>query len=190
MLNASAKTNSSLLWHGIIKSIPPLKLGHCHLISSGNSVNIWNDPWMPSLQGFIPPHSPSPSDIQLVAELIIPGTRLWNHDLLHAFFDQQTASSIQQIHLSASPTEDTAIRAKNPSSKFSIKLAYLANQEARFTSSGPLSKKDWSKLWVLKINERLKLFLWKIAWDSLPIREFLCCRIYDIDSICPRCHGS
>ena len=145
---------------------------------------------MLSFQGFIPPHSPSHSDIQLVAELIILGTRPWNHDLLHVFFYQQTASSIQQIHLSASPTEDTAIWAKNPSGKFSVKLAYLVDQEARFTSSGPLSKKDWSKLWALKINEQLKLFLWKIAWDSLPIKEFLCRRICHIDSICPRCHGS
>nr|POE94088.1 putative mitochondrial protein [Quercus suber] len=115
LLNASAKTNSSPLWHGIIKPIPLLKLGHCHLISSGNSINIWNDPWIPSLQGFIPPYPPSPSDIQLVAELIILGTRLWNRDLLHALFDQQTASSIQQIHLSTSPTKDTAIWAKNSS---------------------------------------------------------------------------
>ncbi|KAF3953185.1 hypothetical protein CMV_021349 [Castanea mollissima] len=190
LLYASAKTNSSPLWHGIIKSVPLLKLGHCHLISSGNFVNIWNDPWIPSLQGFIPPYPPTPSDIQLVAELIISGTRLWNSHLLHVLFDQQIASSIQQIHLSASPTEDTAIWAMNPSGKFSVKLAYLIDQEARFTPSGPLSKKAWSKLWALKINERLKLFLWKIAWDSLPTREFLCHRIHDMDSVCPRCHGS
>ena len=30
----------------------------------------------------------------------------------------------------------------------------------------------------------------EIAWDSLPTREFLCHRIDDMDSICPRCHGS
>jgi len=87
LLNVSAKTNSSPVWHGIIKFVPLLKLGHCHLISSRNFVNIWNDPWIPSLQGFIPSYPPSPSDIQLVAKLIIPGTRLWNRDLLHALFD-------------------------------------------------------------------------------------------------------
>lgn len=97
--------------------------------------------------------------IKLVAKLIILGTRLWNRHLLHALFDHQTASSIQQIHLSVSPTEDTAIWAKSPSGKFSVKSAYLADQEVRFTPSGPLSKKAWSKLWALKINERLKLFL-------------------------------
>ena len=54
LLNASTNTNSSPLWHGIIKFVPLLKLGHYHLISLGNSVNIWNNPWIPSLQGFIP----------------------------------------------------------------------------------------------------------------------------------------
>ena len=87
LLNVTTKTNSSPLWHGIIKSVPLLKLAHCHLISSGNFVNIWNDSWIPTLQGFIPLYPPSPSDIQLVAELLIPGTRLWNRDLLHALFD-------------------------------------------------------------------------------------------------------
>ena len=91
---------------------------------------------------FHPLHPPTPLDIQLVVELIILGTRLCNRDLLPALFDQQTASSIQQIHLFASPTEDTAIWAKNPSGKFSVKSAYLADQEARFTPSSPLSKKD------------------------------------------------
>jgi hypothetical protein len=44
-------------------------------------------------------------------------------------------------------------------------------------------------LWNLKVNERLKLMLWKIAWESLPTKEFIGNRIHLDDINCPHCNS-
>ncbi|KAK7857124.1 hypothetical protein CFP56_019810 [Quercus suber] len=75
-------------------------------------------------------------DQQLVSDIIVPKTRQWNRALLHNLFDHDTASFIQQIHIPFTPVADSTIWAKCPSGKFSVKSAYLADQNAKFTNSG------------------------------------------------------
>ena len=187
LLTASAKPSASPIWKGITKSIPLLRKGYYFHINSGSSVNIWHDPWIPSLHGFIPSTPLVPHTQHLVAELLIPGTRIWNRDLLLSLFDLPTVNSIQQIHLAASLAEDTIFWASNPRGEFTVKSALLIDQSARLSHSDPLFSKSWKKLWSLKINERLKFFLWKIAWDVIPSKDFLHKRIHDLDPTCPHC---
>ena len=151
-------------------------------------LNILHDPWIPSIPSFTPTPITLLPNQQLVSELIVPKTRQWNQTLLHNLFDHDTASSTQQIHIPFTPVANSIIWAKCPSGKFSIKSAYLADQNAKFTNSGPLTAVEWKKLWSMKFNERLKYHIWKITWDVLPTREFLAQRITRLDSSCPRCH--
>ena len=67
--------NCSWLWKGILKSRTLLKKGLCTKIGNGQHTTIWESPWIPSLDNFIPP-APTiihPS-IHRVADLIIPDT--------------------------------------------------------------------------------------------------------------------
>ena len=36
--------------------------------------------------------------------------------------------------------------------------------------NSPLEGKKWKQLWKLKIKERLQLFLWKVAWQTVPTK--------------------
>ena len=127
LLTATAKSNASSIWKGIINSIPLLRKGFCFHINSSSSVNIWHDLWIPSLQGFIPSTPLVPPAQHLVAELLILGTHIWNKDLLLCLFDLPTVNHSQQIHLIASLAEDTAFWACNPSGDFTIKSALLTD---------------------------------------------------------------
>ena len=151
-------------------------------------MNIWHDPWIPSLPSFTSTHITLLPDQQLVSELIVPKTRQWNRAFLHNLFDHDTASSIQKIHIPFTPVADSLFWAKCSNGKFSVKSAYLADQNARFSNSGPLTAVEWKKLWSMKFNERLKYHIWKIAWDVLPTREFLARRMAGLDSSYPWCH--
>lgn len=71
LLNATAKPSAAAIWKGIINSIHLLRKGFCFHINFGSSVNIWHDPWIPSLQGFIPLTLLVPPAQHLVVELLI-----------------------------------------------------------------------------------------------------------------------
>ena len=124
-----------------------------------------------------------------MAELLIPGIPIWIKDLLLSLFDLPIINHIQQIHLTASLAEDTAFWAKNPNGEFTAKSALFTNQSARFSYPGPFPSNSWKKLWSLKKkkNEKLKFFLWKIAWDVIPSKDFLHKIIQDLDPTCPHC---
>lgn len=51
-----------------------------------------------------------------------------------------------------------------------MKEAVLQTQAARRPSHSPLDESDWSALWKLPLQDRLKLLLWKIASEALPVR--------------------
>ena len=151
-------------------------------------MNIWHDPWIPSIPSFTPTPITLLPYQQLVSKLIVPETRQWNWALLHNLFDHDTTSSIEQIHIPFTPIANCNIWTKCPNEKFYVKSTNLADQNARFINSGPLTAVEWKKLWSMKFNERLKYHIWKIVWDVLPTREFLAQRIAGLDSSCPQCH--
>ena len=57
-------------------------------------------------------------------------------------------------------------------------------------SLSPLAVANWKLLWKHNLNDRLKLFLWKIAWDIVPPKSRLnsVFPIPQADLVCPLCN--
>jgi hypothetical protein len=74
---------------------------------------------------------------------------------------------------------------------FNTKSAHkLISSQRTHLSSSPLPAANWKKLWKLNLNDRLKLFLWKIAWDIVPSKSKLnsVFPIPQTDLVCPLCN--
>jgi hypothetical protein len=88
-LNASLGPSASWLWKGILKARKVVELGACVDVSSGQDINIWKSPWIPSIQLFKP--SPNPNLVDLpdfdIVDLLLDGGRSWNVSLLVDLFD-------------------------------------------------------------------------------------------------------
>jgi hypothetical protein len=182
--------NCSWLWKGILKSRSLLRKGLCTKIGNGQHTAIWESPWIPSLDNFIPPAPTNihPS-IHRVADLIIPDTFQWDRGKISTLFDPITASKILNIHLSPTSQLDKLCWVPNSNGIHSVRSAYLTDQNERFTTSGPLPKSDWNSLWKAKISPRHKILLWKLAWDILPTKATLAARIPAIDTTCHLCNA-
>lgn len=74
--------------------------------------------------------------------------------------------------------------------RFSVKSIFRSLCSSVAPSVLDLSVVDWSLLWKLKFHARLKLLLWKVAWNILPTRariaEGLTSQL-DLVSLCPLC---
>lgn len=193
-LSTSGSASASWLWKGILKCRHIVLQGACWLVSSGTNLNIWDSPWIPSIVGFKPAPNPSlPSLPNLtISDLIAFPNRGWNFPLLHFLFDPPTVNSILSIHLPAIPALDRWIWAPSSSGRFSVKSAHEVASSFYLGQPSPLSPSDWNCLWGLKVQLRLKHFLWKITWNILPVRTNIFKFVSNVDQevqCCPFCLG-
>lgn len=73
----------SFIWKSLIEGRNLVKQGLRCLISDGNEINIFTDPWLNTH----PPRSPQPIDddeppVAKVSELFHAGIKIWNRDLI------------------------------------------------------------------------------------------------------------
>jgi hypothetical protein len=117
---------SSWLWKGLLKNREVVKKGACISISNGAHVDVWSSPWIPLMPDFKPRPNVNLTDIPgfCVADLIIPGARVWNILLLQDLFDPFTVECILSIHLPFSMNFDKWFWAPASSSIFSVKSAF------------------------------------------------------------------
>ncbi|XP_062155308.1 uncharacterized protein LOC133863382 [Alnus glutinosa] len=163
-LEASSSPTSSWLWKGLLKNREVVKKGACISISNCAHVDVWSSPWIPLIPYFKPRPNVNLTDLPgfWVADLIIPGARVWNILLLQDLFDPFTVECILSIHLPFSMNFDKWFWAPSSSSFFSVKSAFtIACSILGRVSS--FSFEVWHKLWDLKLQARLKHLLWKIA---------------------------
>jgi hypothetical protein len=192
----SFSSSFSWLWKCILNSHSFISKGACNLIHSSSSLPIWSSPWIPTLNTFTP--SPSPLLQQPLPNLIISDLFIstspqsavsWNMPMLHSLFDALSITEILKINFS-SILEDKLIWTPAANGKFSTKSAHsIISSQRIFPTDIPLSPSQWKLFWKLNLNDRLKLFLWKIAWDIVPSKSRLNA-VFSIPAsnlICPLC---
>jgi hypothetical protein len=187
----------SWLWKDILNSHSFISKGACNLIHSSSSLPIWSSPWIPTLDSFIPTPSPllqQPFPNLLISDLFISNPSLsvvsWNMPLLYSHFEPTTIREILKINFS-SLLEDKLIWTPAANGLFSTKSAHkLISSQRIVPTVFPLSPSQWKLFWKLNLHDRLKLFLWKIAWDIVPSKSRLNV-IFPIPAsnlVCPLCN--
>jgi hypothetical protein len=132
----------------------------------------------------------SPNSTNLVLSDLINPNSTWNNPLLSSLFDSHSVREIKKIAIS-SPSNSDFLWTPSPSGKFTASSAYRFISSLRVSAySTPFALAQWKQLWKLKLNARLKLFLWKIAWDIVPSKARLkiVFPISPDDSMCPLCN--
>jgi hypothetical protein len=189
-------SSSSWLWKGILKSTHFLIKGACNRIHSLSSLPIWSSTWIPSTPSFIPSPSPwltHPLPNLLVSDLFFSDPILsipaWNLPLLNYLFDENTIREVLKTNFSPN-SQNFYIWTPAANGLFSTKSAHrLISSQRSNPPNSPLTASNWKLLWKLNLNDRLRLFLWKIAWDIVPSNSRLN-TIFSIPKanlVCPLC---
>lgn len=85
----------------IVANVDNLKEGLCYKIGNPSRLNIWEDPWIPTLPKFTPPaefrrrNGPS-----LVLELVAPTGNFWDINILNSVFPYHIIREILKIPIS------------------------------------------------------------------------------------------
>ena len=176
---------ASKTWKAIERMKILINNGACFLVGDGESIDVWKEPWVPWLHNFTPkPKYPSMILSPLkVADLIDNNSRSWNLRRIQELFDAESAEAISKIKIPATPIDDKLIWILDPKGKFSVKSMIKSAQ-------GQVSAHDgvnWNGLWKLRIHERYKVLIWRIATGILPTKVNLALKLGSGDTLCPLC---
>lgn len=160
-------------------------------IGEGSSVKVYGDPWV---LGALPRHilSPRVFDEDLLVPNIISPTGGWNVGLIHMGFLPDEAKFILNTPIDGIGKHDIFAWNFSNSGCFSVKSGYkVANSlgEGGFigSSSSNLQSGLWKSLWLLKILNKIKIFLWRASVSAIPTASALTKRkllSHDACSIC------
>jgi hypothetical protein len=93
------RQDASPSWRGIEHGLELIKEGIIWRIGNGEKTNIWRDNWIPRSYNMRPTAGKTNSRIRKVSQLLLPGTNLWNEDLVKEVFYAQDASWILNLRL-------------------------------------------------------------------------------------------
>ncbi|KAF3951838.1 hypothetical protein CMV_022555 [Castanea mollissima] len=136
--------------------------------------------------GFIPtPRSQVGNSCLVVSQLLNPSGSGWNDNLLNELFDQESIVAIKNIPIWSFGQEDRWTWTKSENGQFSMKSCYcLITDGDNMSSSVSLTR----KIWKANIHERLKMHLWRIAFNLLPTKVQLSEFSPSSDTSCPLCN--
>lgn len=189
-LDVSQKSASSHGWRGVLLGRDLLKRNMGWVVGDGTSIQIWDDAWL-SLSTQLRPTGPATESTAslIVADLFEEGTRNWNTSKIRQILPQWE-KLIKTIIPSETGAPDKQIWLSTPSGEYTTKSGYHEAIKMRTEEGGhPESRElEWFKgVWNLHISPKIKMFLWKLFQQALPVGEILMARHITTESQCPRC---
>jgi hypothetical protein len=179
----------SYVWNGIKSIVPLLKLGSCYAPHISSSLTIWFSPWIPTMVNFVPtPRRPClVAQYPLaISDLFCPVSLTWNVSFLQFLFDSLSVIEIMRIKIRSG--SDALLWTVSSLGCFSTKSAHHLFTALRPIHPSPVLASTWKGLWKLKLNFRLKLFLWKVVWNIVPTKSRISLVIQSgLDTSCSLC---
>ncbi|GAA0153793.1 hypothetical protein LIER_11950 [Lithospermum erythrorhizon] len=170
---ASMGPKSSFTWRSLISVRNIMKQAIRWKTGDGKTIRIWEDNWLnhtwlrkhitPTLEDF--PNA-------TVSDLIDKDIGTWNISKVRSGFYNVDSKEILKISLNNLNQADTLLWGPHQKGCFSVKTAYeFIHTLSQETSSGPTTSNsqrfNYKKFWKIKIQGKIKHFLWRALYDNL-----------------------
>uniref|UniRef100_A0A1J3E5Y1 Putative mitochondrial protein n=1 Tax=Noccaea caerulescens TaxID=107243 RepID=A0A1J3E5Y1_NOCCA len=179
-------------WRSIISARPLVNKGLIKRVGSGDSISVWNDPWIPDSR----PRSAICNGVNYyphlrVSELIDRSTSTWNLPLLHQFFTATEIEAIIGIPISNANWPDSLGWAFTKTGRYTVKSGYSTAQKYTDNNLGPTYGPDvrplLAKVWKMQCSPKIRHFVWNAIMGCVPVGTRLEGRGIQIDPVCTRC---
>lgn len=195
-LDAQLPSVCSHGWRSIFHGRDLLKENLGKAIRNGQNTRIWKDSWI-SFHEFTKPMGPiHESALDLRVSDLLTDDLQWNKIRIQQFL-HEFSSQIQCIKPSKVGAEDVFVWLPLDTGIYSIKSWYNTQAKQCLSPSRPLAAPtlsqpnlefNWIKdVWSTKTSPKLKIFIWSIIQEALPIGAELQRRGMTSAALCPRC---
>nr|VDD37257.1 unnamed protein product [Brassica oleracea] len=195
-LDSGVGSRPSFAWRSIIHGRELLQQGLLKKIGSGSDTVVWWDRWILDSIPRVPDYRQgSVVDLTLrVEDLLIPGTGVWNQELVFRTFTRKDAEIIMKIKPEISHT-NSVVWGLSRNGSYTSKSGYALLEIIEEINTSqveiipPVEKKLWSTLWKTKTTPKLRHFLWRILSGALAVKERLRSRGIQLNITCSSCNN-
>ena len=194
-MEATDSMSGSHAWRSILQGRDVLLRGARWRVGCGESISVWNDAWLPSLDcPRIKSHVVPGFEEAKISELINPVTRRWDTNLLRGLFHHTEVDLILRIPLSPIPVEDKVIWPFNSTGAYSMKSGsrFLAMEATPSSLQDNQHQHEdiWKRIWRLSVPNKVRNFLWHACRNAIPVKRNLRKRKILTDDVCEHCHSA
>lgn len=188
IIHAGRVRNDSWVWASLVHGKKMLLQQARWLVGKGEQISITQDVWLASGERVM---SNLPRNFQKVSQLIDQSNCSWNIEILRILFDHQTVVKILQTPIQWFGGVDKIWWPFTRSGEYTVKTRYwrFKNQEMRLDYTTPpqenVQQKTWMSIWKVHAPQKIKIFLWKLCHDILPVKENLRKRRLSEEGVCP-----
>ncbi|XP_004296207.1 PREDICTED: uncharacterized protein LOC101297422 [Fragaria vesca subsp. vesca] len=194
-MEAEVAKGCSFTWRSILKGRDLLKKGLRFQVGNGESISVWDDPWIPLPYSFRPYSPPMEGTEELrVCDLIDPDTGDWNVWLLNELFMGNEVDIIARIALSNGGGEDRMVWHFDNKGVYSVKSGYhvarMTNQPGNFASTSDSNNGTrtlYKRIWGANAPPKVRMQAWRLVKGILPTRCALERRVSLPDVRCVFC---
>ena len=192
-MECSKKTSSSYGWQGVLIGRDLLSSNMGWVVGNGTSIKIWYSPWL-SLSEQEGPIGPArEEDMNLtVSDLFQQGSNEWDDNKIQNMLPH-LKEKIVAIKPSLSGAPDKRVWLGTKTGEYTNKTGYKAAIKIRGQENILIADQhemDWYKsVWNLNVSPKVKLFLWKVFQNAIPVGELLAIRNVNVDIRCKHCNA-
>ncbi|WZZ92349.1 hypothetical protein YC2023_120928 [Brassica napus] len=173
-------------WRGILIGRDLLLKGLGWALGSGDSVGIWNEPWLSTATPISPIGPPTfENQSWTVSKLIDPVSKEWNIDII-----RETLPHYEEEICSLFPSyfqlDDELMWLNSASGTYTTKSGYAVAKLWNGNASN--QEFNWRKwVWQVQTTPKIRHFLWKANSKALPVGTLLESRGLATSPVCKRC---
>ncbi|KAF4346628.1 hypothetical protein F8388_021582 [Cannabis sativa] len=162
-LTTEIPTSASLVARGIWATKDFIADNSIWAIGKNSQVNIWSGLWSSKDGVFCDSGDLNPmcKVDTTVGDLMLNSGEGWDYNQLVIWLRPEAINRLEGVDFGTLLNEDKLHWKSSPDGSFSIKRAYWDLNRSRFFEKDVIG----SRIWKLKMHERVKLFLWKFCWN-------------------------
>jgi hypothetical protein len=197
-MHAELGAHPSKVWRSIMEGQVVLATGIIRCIGTGEETDAWNDNWILRDGALRPIHCKTTNPPHRVSNFIDYSTWQWDVQKLNAHFIPMDVQRIQSIPISTRRQADIWAWHYDKCGIVSVRSTYRMVASLRESREAWLDEttscsdhdrvhKSWSKLWHVQVPSKVRMFLWRLTKQSLPIADSLHHRHISPTSRCGLC---
>ncbi|XP_074356116.1 uncharacterized protein LOC141695803 [Apium graveolens] len=188
LLKATAKPGASFIWTGILTAKNNLAEGFRWVLGDGVDINAYKDPWLRGNPDFkVNQNHRYESYSTSVSSLFFAGAKVWDVVKVRDIFSEVDANSILKTKIPQNDVRDRIAWTKATNGHYSVKTGYHLWHERNVGTSNVTQSSGWGQIWKLSIPHKVKVLLWRVCRNNLPVRSRLSSKGVQLSLACPMC---